>query len=47
MIASFNCFIEFGFVYPIVGAVSYTHLTKRYLGLRQEELLNTYDCLSF
>ena len=20
---------------------------KRYLGLRQEELLNTYDCLSF
>ena len=21
--------------------------TKRYLGLRQEELLNTYDCLSF
>ena len=22
-------------------------ITKRYLGLRQEELLNTYDCLSF
>lgn len=22
-------------------------ITKRYLGLRQEELLNTYDCLTF
>lgn len=22
-------------------------IAKRYLGLRQEELLNTYDCLSF
>ena len=22
-------------------------ITKRYLGLRQEELLNTYECLSF
>ena len=22
-------------------------ITKRYLGLRQEELLNTYDCLLF
>lgn len=22
-------------------------ITKRYLGLRQEEILNTYDCLSF
>ena len=22
-------------------------LTKRYLGLRQEEILETYDCLSF
>ena len=26
------------------GSVS---ITKRYLGLRQEELLNTYDCLTF
>ena len=22
-------------------------ITKRYLGLRQEEILETYDCLSF
>ena len=22
-------------------------ITKRYLGLRQEEILQTYDCLSF
>lgn len=26
---------------------SSTNITRRYLGLRQEELLNTYDCLYF
>lgn len=26
---------------------SYIAITKRYLGLRQEEILQTYDCLSF
>ena len=31
------------------GAVNHSSLaiTKRYLGLRQEEILQTYDCLSF
>lgn len=26
---------------------SSVNVTRRYLGLRQEELLNTYDCLDF
>ena len=26
---------------------SFVAITKRYLGLRQEEILETYDCLTF
>lgn len=38
----FNTYVLLIFEYAI-GLV----ITKRYLGLRQEEILETYDCLTF
>ena len=48
--------VEMGSVRKIGGVLvklmelfnhSSVSITKRYLGLRQEEILETYDCLSF
>ena len=38
---------EFTVIEKKTGNHSSVAITKRYLGLRQEEILQTYDCLSF
>ena len=34
-------------VLKAIRILSSVAITKRYLGLRQEEILETYDCLTF